>query len=453
MKGKVLLVDDDYSMRTTLGLLLKSEGLEVTEAKSQKEAISRIGQEEFDLVVTDLRMEHEDSGIRVLRYVREVSPETEVLVITAYGSIRTAIDATRLGAYDYITTPCENDEILLKVQRALQKRTMSAELESLRLLQSERIKRFGYDSVIAVSKPMRRVMELVKKVAPTQARVLIVGESGTGKELLARVIHYNGPRAKGPFVALNCAAIPETLLESELFGIKRGTATGVSAKQGKFSLANRGTIFLDEIADMSPSTQAKVLRVLQEQEFTPLGGDRPVRVDVRVISATNRDLKKAISDGSFREDLLFRLNIFTIKIPPLRERPEDIIPLADFCLRSNLLAKRKGVRGLTQRAKKALLRYPWPGNVRELENVIQRAVIISSGDMIDESDLALELSLEVARPAQKRATTLKENERQHIISVLQMAGGNRAKAARILGISRSTLWAKMKQYGIAGEPS
>ncbi len=449
--GKILVVDDDQSMRTTLSLLLKAEGHEVAEASSEKEAMKRIRKESFDLVITDLRMEERDSGIRVLREVKRLCPGTEVIVATAFGSISTAIEATKLGACDYITTPCENEEIVFKVKKALQSRAISREIESLQHLQREQMNRFSYDSVIAVSKPMKRVVDLVRKVAPTEARVLIVGESGTGKELLARVIHYNGPRSRMPFVALNCAAIPETLLESELFGIEKGTATGVSEKQGKFLQANQGTIFLDEIGDMSPSTQAKVLRALQEEEFVPLGAKNSVKVDVRVVSATNQDLKQAIKSGRFREDLLFRLNVFTIEIPPLRKRREDIMPLAEFILDRMSLAKRKRISGLTENAQKALLEYPWPGNVRELENVIERAAIVCADESIDDGDLALEVQ-STSRPDSKgqRPVTLKDLERAHTLSVLRLTNWNKAKAARMLGISRSTLWAKMKEFGLEG---
>ncbi|RLC48608.1 MAG: hypothetical protein DRH70_00570 [Candidatus Coatesbacteria bacterium] len=449
--GKILVVDDDESMRTMLSLLLKAEGHEVVGASSEREAIRRIRKESFDLVITDLRMESHVSGIEVLKKVKHFSPSTEVIVATAFGSIKSAIEAIKLGAWDYITTPCENEEILHKVRKALESKAVSQQIESLQHLQREQMDRFSYDSVIGVSKSMRQVLDLVRKVAPTEARVLILGESGTGKELLARVIHYNGPRSGGPFVALNCAAIPEALLESELFGIEKGTATGVSGKQGKFVQANQGTIFLDEIGDMSPSTQAKVLRALQEQEFMPLGSKHSVKVDVRVISATNQDLKQAIREGRFREDLLFRLNVFTIEIPPLRRRREDIIPLSEHILNRISLAKRKRIGGFTENAQRALLEYPWPGNVRELENVIERAAIVCGDESIDEGDLALEVQ-SMNRPDSRgqRPVTLRDVERRHILGVLRMMDFNKAKAARMLGISRSTLWAKMKEYGLEG---
>ncbi|MBN1593329.1 MAG: sigma-54-dependent Fis family transcriptional regulator [Candidatus Coatesbacteria bacterium] len=450
--GKILVVDDDESMRTTLSLLLKAEGHEVVEAENEKEAIKKLQRESFDLVITDLRMEKLDSGIRVLKQVKQLSPDTEVLVETAYGSISSAIDAIKLGASDYITTPCENEEIIFKVNKALESHALSGEMNSLQHLQREQMEQFGYDAVIAVSEPMRQVMSLVRKIAPTEARALILGESGTGKELLARVIHYNGPRAKMPFVALNCAAIPESLLESELFGIARGTATGVSEKQGKFLQANRGTIFLDEIGDMSPATQAKVLRVLQEEEFVPLGAKNSIKIDVRVISATNQDLREGIRQGRFREDLLFRLNVFTVDIPPLRKRREDIIPLAEYILDRIILAKKKRISGFTENAQKALLEYSWPGNIRELENVIERAAIICANEAIDEGDLALDIE-DLNRPDSKgqRPVALKDLERLHILSVLRFSKWNKAKAARMLGISRSTLWAKMKEFGLEDE--
>ena len=450
--GKILVVDDEESMRTTLSLLLKAEGHEVVGAKSEREAIRRIRKESFDLVITDLRMESHVSGIEVLKKVKRFSPQTEVVVATAFGSIKSAIEAIKLGAWDYITTPCENDEILFKVRKALESQAVSRRIESLQHLQREQMDRFSYDSVIGESKSMRKVLDLARKVAPTEARVLILGESGTGKELLARVIHYNGPRSHSPFVALNCAAIPEALLESELFGIEKGTATGVSAKQGKFAQANQGTIFLDEIGDMSPSTQAKVLRALQEQEFMPLGSKHSVKVDVRVISATNQDLKQAIKEGQFREDLLFRLNVFTIEIPPLRKRREDIIPLSEYILDRVSIAKRKRISGLTENAQRALLEYPWPGNVRELENVIERAAIVCVEESIDEGDLALEVQ-SMNRPDSRgqRPVTLRDVERRHILGVLRMMNFNKAKAARMLGISRSTLWAKVKEFNLEGD--
>ena len=292
--------------------------------------------------------------------------------------------------------------------------------------------------------------ERLSRVARVDRPVLLIGERGTGKELAVSKLHYLSSRWQGPLVALNCAAIPESLLESELFGLERGTATGVTAKQGKFAVANGGTLFLDEIGDMSPSTQAKVLRALQEGEFIPVGGEKPVRVDVRVLSATNRNLKKAIADGKFREDLLYRLNVFTVNIPSLRDRKEDIIPLCDFFLNRMPQARSKQISGFADEARVALVEYSWPGNVRELENVLQRASIICPGNLIDKDDLSLDV-LDAGSGSGPHSIALKEVERLHILKVLRGVEYNKASAARLLGISRSTLWAKMKEYTIDGE--
>ncbi|MBU1625749.1 sigma-54 dependent transcriptional regulator, partial [bacterium] len=380
--SKILVVDDNPSMRESLGILLESRGYDVELAEDGATAKKMIDNNEYDVILTDLRM-GDIGGLQVLKHSQQKHPDTEVIVVTAHGTIQTAVEATRLGAYDYITTPCENEEILIRVEKALERKNLKREVGELK----EKIKKEKIsDRILFASDKMKKIMELVEKVADTNASVLILGESGTGKELLAKYIHDKSKRKDKSFIPLNCAAIPETLLESELFGIEKGVATGVGSRQGKFELASGGTIFLDEIGDMSLITQSKVLRVLNDQEFQRVGGKDDIKVDVRVLAATNKDLLQECNTGKFRDDLYYRLNVVSINLPPLRERIEDIPLLAKFFLERSSLKFEKKVKNIDKAAIVFLEKYDWPGNIRQLENACTRAVILADGSSISIED-------------------------------------------------------------------
>src|SRR5579871_3579925 len=380
----VLVVEDDAAMRELLSEALTDEGYRVELAPGGRAGIARVREGGVDLVVTDVKMPDLD-GLDALQEIRAVDSPPHVIVITAFGSIETAIKAVKLGAYDYITKPFDIDVLTLGVEKALNERGLRREVARLR---REVARPYQFDNIIGKSQPMQDVFALIRRLAGSAANVLITGESGTGKELIARAIHYNSPRAKRPFVAVNCAAIPDTLLESELFGYKRGAFTDArSDRPGMFVEADGGTLFLDEIGDLSPPLQAKLLRVIQEREIRPLGAARPEKVDVRVLSATNRDLEQRMREGAFREDLFYRLNVINVALPSLRDRPEDVLPLADHFLSEAGKRGAKRFISFTQAALKVLCAYPWPGNVRELENVVERAVALAEGPEIGVDDL------------------------------------------------------------------
>lgn len=443
--ANILVVDDEASIRITLAALFRRKGHKVVTALTASEAVARLAEGAFDVVVADLRLGG-DSGMEVIRAARAISPPAEVLVMTAYASVESAVEALKLGAFDYIRKPFEVQDIVHAVDKALEHRSLLSEVTSLRAAVGREI---SFDSIVAESPAMRQVLDLVARVAPTDATVLIQGESGTGKELVARALHANSRRRQQPFIALNCGALPEPLLESELFGHARGAFTGaVEAKKGLFEEADRGTLFLDEISETSPATQVKLLRVLQDGEIRRVGSNVSIRTDVRIIAATNQNLASLVAAGRFREDLYYRLQVLPIEIPPLRARPEDILPLAEHFVR--LYSRRYGrsVSGLSQSARDALLAHDWPGNVRELENAIERAVILTAGDQITARDLTLS-TLAVARPQDKQPVlTLHEVEKRHILHVLELCGYNRAAAAQALGIGRNTLWRKLKSFGL-----
>jgi two-component system response regulator HydG len=384
MKTKILVVDDEASHRQMLEVVLTTEGYEVYQAGDGEEAITAVKERFYDLIVMDVRMS-QVGGIEALRRIKELSPGIPVIIMTAYASVNTAVDALKSGAYDYLTKPLDIEELKILVGKALRHR----QLEQENLYMKERLgDRFDFSNIIGRSSPMRELFETIALVAPSEATVLILGESGTGKELIANAIHENSPRRERPFIKVNCAALPETLLESELFGHEKGAFTGALAKkQGRFQLAHKGSIFLDEIGEMAPTTQSKILRVLQEREFESLGSTHTVKVDTRVIVATNKNLEKEIHNGHFREDLYYRLNVVTLEVPPLRERREDISLLADFFLRQYVEKNRRLIKGFTPRTMDLLMRYAWPGNVRELENAVERAVIMARGDMIAPAEL------------------------------------------------------------------
>ena len=442
MSKAILIVDDDELMRSFLATVLGEEGYRVEEARNGNEGLTHLGKADFDLVVTDLRMP-DISGLELMREGKKVRPESRWIVITAFGSIGSAVDAMKSGASDYLTKPFRDpDELRHVIGRVLRE----AEAETRISLLSEELRRqFPSVETIFLGEGMERVRKLVNDVAPTTTTVLITGQSGTGKELIARVIHDLSPRREGPFVAVHCAALAETLLESELFGHERGAFTGaVSVRKGRFELADGGTIFLDEIGEISAAIQVKLLRVLQEREFERVGGMRPISVDVRIVAATNKDLKAEVAAGRIREDLYYRLNVFPVALPSLAERRETIHSLAGYFLKKFAAAIGKSISGFSSEALSALENYPWPGNVRELQNVIERAVILARGE-ID----AKHLNLEPPRaPLVSAESILKSNERDTIRKVLDEVGGNRKQAAQILGISLRTLQYRIKEYGL-----
>lgn len=376
---RILVVDDERGMRDFLSIMLKKAGYDVTTAVDGEEAIKILHKDIFDLVITDLKMP-KIGGLEVLKTVKELSPDTVVIVITAYASTETTVEAMKEGAYDYITKPFQNDEMRMRIKKALEKRRLSAENV---LLRKELRDRAVFDNIIGKSDKMERVFDLVRKVSDSTSNILIYGESGTGKELIARAIHFNSRKKDKPFVTINCGALPEGLLESELFGHMKGSFTGaVFNKEGLFEVADGGTIFLDEIGETTPTIQVKLLRVLQDKEFKRVGGTKEIKVDVRIVAATNKDLEKAVAEGKFREDLYYRLNVIPIALPPLRERMDDIPLLADYFLIKFNKVLGKKVKGFLPKTIELFSNYEWKGNVRELENVVERAVALSNGDII-----------------------------------------------------------------------
>lgn len=446
--GSVLIVDDEASMRLTLSMLLREERFRVAEAGGAAEALRLIEREGFDVVITDLRMEGED-GVELLKAIKQASPASEVIILTAYGTIRSAVEAVKLGAYHYLTKPFEPEELLLVVRKALERRALMREVESLRAQVRDR---WGLERIVAKGQTMQRVLELVCRVAATDATILIQGESGTGKELVARALHARSRRASHPFIPIDCGALPEALLESELFGHVRGAFTGaVENKKGLFEEADGGTVFLDEISVIPLSTQVKLLRVLQEQTIRRVGANTPIKIDVRIVAATNQSLKHLMEKGAFREDLYYRLNGIILSVPALRDRREDIIPLAGHFLKLYGEKAGKPLLRIAPDAMDLLLRHAWPGNVREMEKVVERAVVLTQSETISARDLPPALTGRPeaeALPPSPKGLTLSEVEKAHILSVLYEHGWNQARAAEALGISRTTLWRKLKEFGI-----
>ncbi|MBM2824898.1 MAG: two component, sigma54 specific, transcriptional regulator, Fis family [Dehalococcoidales bacterium] len=437
---KILVVDDEAILRESLRDWLSEAGHQVLTAENGPQALEIIQKEKPGIVITDLVMPGMD-GIELLRRAKEISPQIEVILMTAYGSIPTAITAMREGAYDYMEKPFCPEKADILIDRLVEQQGLREENISLHQQLEER---YRFENIIAKSARMQRIIEIIKVVAKSSATVLITGDSGTGKELVARAIHTQSYRKDKPFVAVSCAALPESLLESELFGHEKGAFTGAyTQKKGKFEISNRGSLFLDEIGEMSANIQVHLLRVLEEKEFTRVGGNEPIKVDVRVISATNKDMKKAIAGGQFREDLYYRLNVVTVELPPLRERKEDIPLLAQYFLKKFAAENKKEITGFSPEATQFLLQYEWPGNVRELENAIERAVILARNSSIQGTDLPQENLL--LAPSVLLARTLSEVERKHITNIINEAGGNYSQAAKILGISRATLYNKLRK--------
>lgn len=456
-KAKILVVDDEPSQRKMLQANLSLEGYQVFEADDGANAIARVSEEFFDLILMDNRMSHMD-GIEALKEIKKISPGIPVIIITAYASVETAVEALQAGAHDYLTKPLDIEELKFKVQQSLE----FWRLKEDNILQKRRIENlFDASRIVGRSQKMKDVLETVAMVAPTEASVLILGESGTGKELIANALHLGSNRSDKRFIKVNCAALPETLLESELFGHEKGAFTGaVGRRAGRFELADGGTIFLDEIGEMTPATQAKLLRVLQEREFEPLGSSRTVKVDIRIITASNRVLKDEVRKGTFREDLFYRLNVVPINLPPLRDRKEDVPLLIEHFLKIYNEKNGRSLQGFHPRALDALMRYPWPGNIRELENVVERAVILTRDDYVPYSELpdpireALDdpLSREI-REGITPGMTIREMEKELIIKTLEDNDGNRTRTARVLGITRRTLQHKLKEYEIDQQAS
>ncbi len=452
--ARVLVVDDQRNMRASTAIVLREAGYQVSEAEDGASALQRVAADAYDVVLTDVRMGEVD-GMDVLRATLEASPSTQVIVMTAYGTIEAAVEAIRRGAYDYLAKPFQEGELLLRIAKAAEKRRLLGEMS---LLRREFQERYGLDHIVGRSAPMRDLLERVVRVAPTDATVLVTGESGTGKELIARALHTASRRAERPFVPVNCAAITETLLESELFGHARGSFTGATrARRGLFEEANGGTLFIDEVGETAPGFQAKLLRALQEGEVRRVGESLPVKVDVRVIAATNQDLRAAVAERRFREDLFYRLNVVPLRVPPLRERPEDVPPLAHHFLES--YAQRTGERKkLSPDALQKLIAYPWPGNVRELENMIEQAAALTSQLELGAADIRVPTPAAASAPApyapasealggpHTLSETLAAAEREAIGRALSQTGGDLGEAARQLAISPTTLWRKMKRH-------
>jgi DNA-binding NtrC family response regulator len=443
----ILVVDDEENLRNLLSKILSDGGHVVETAADGEAALAKCKASRFDLVLLDLKLPKLD-GMSVLRGIMEHDPDALVIIITAFSTIDTAIEAIKLGAYHYVGKPFRPEELMIVVNQALERGRL---VKENRKLQQELMRTFKFEGIVGDSPKMHGVLQLAAVVAPTDATVLIYGETGTGKELLARSIHFQSTRAAGPFVVVNCGAIPETLLETELFGHEKGAFTSaITSRVGRFERAQDGTIFLDEIGDMSVAMQVKLLRVLAERVIERVGGSKPIDVNARVVAATNKDLKKAISEGQFREDLYYRLAVMPVELPPLRERKEDIQALAYHFLNKYAVAFGKRIKGFTPAAMKKLRSHQWPGNVRELEYAVQRVVILATKELIDVEEIWLD---EQTAPGAKfsKAFSLGEVERRHIDAVLKMTEWNLDEAARVLGIDRNALQGKMQEYNITAE--
>jgi len=450
VKPKVLIVDDDPSLRHMLTAVLTDGDYHVEQADDGKAAVEAVEKKFYDLILMDVRMAGM-GGLEALKHIKRISPSIPVIIMTAYASVETAREALKSGAIDYLTKPLDIDELKIAAARVLRHYQLEQENRYLR----ERLEdRFDFGNIIGKSTAMHKLLETVAQVAPTEATVLITGESGTGKEVIANAIHQNSPRCERPMIKVNCAALPETLLESELFGHEKGAYTGATARtRGRFQLAHQSTILLDEISEMTPATQAKILRTLQEREIEPLGSGSTIKIDTRVIASTNKSIEKEIREGRFREDLYYRLNVVKLEIPPLRKRREDIPLLADHFLKQYVEKNRKLVKGFTPKALDIMMRYDWPGNVRELENLVERSVIMVRGDMITPGEFPAPIAGtdgETGKEASNltRGRSLKDVEKEMILRTLEETGGNRTHTAKILGISRRTLQLKLKDYGI-----
>ncbi len=455
-KVRILIAEDEKNQRDLLEGFLKKEGFTVESAANGREALQKLQGNFFDMALIDYKMPELD-GLQTLREIRKLYPDLPVVMMTAYGTVETAVASMKEGALDYLTKPIDLDELLIMLQKVIERSYLIRENKELKAQLQER---FAFTHIVYGGPKMEEVMGLVARVAPSQATILIRGESGTGKELIANAIHYASPRSEKPWVKVSCAAIPETLLESELFGHEKGAFTGATQRRiGRFEEADGGSIFLDEIGDLSPSTQVKLLRILQEKEFQRLGSNLSLKTDVRVITATHRNLEESIKTGLFREDLYYRLNVISITLPLLRERREDIPLLIDYFLKKYSKQNQKPISDISKEARTLLLRYPYPGNVRELENLIERAVVLCRGEIITTQDLPFHLKEEKSEglwgsPKKEKSLpeSLEEIERDSILRALHQHQGIQTKAAESLGISERVLRYKMKKYRVQFNP-
>ncbi len=447
--GKLLIVDDDQNLLDLLQMRLESEGHEVIATAREEEAIEAAKDQIFDLSIVDLQLAHLN-GISLMNDLHLIQPEMPVIILTGYGSIESAVEAMRKGAFNYLTKPFEPEDLLLQVERALENRRLTSEVKRLEGLLEER---YGFDQIVARSQKMQKVLEMVSQIARTDSTVYIHGESGTGKELIAKAIHLGSERKSKSFVAINCAALPEPLLESKLFGHEKGAFTGaVKSSKGLFAQAHEGTIFLDEIGDMSLPIQAKLLRVLQERQFYPVGSETLVEVDVRVLVATNKDLENQVKQGLFREDLFYRIHVIPIYLPPLRERKEDIPLLVEHFLKKFNQQMKKEVRGLTPEAMQKLMLYDWPGNIRELENVIEFAVALSPNELISDNLILQTKEKAISQEPLKPLKEAKEAyEKTYLINLLQICHGNVSQAAKMAGKYRADFYDLLKKHGLKSE--
>lgn len=452
-KNCILVVDDDSAHRTMLQTLLSGWGYTIFEADDGTSAIEQVHGQPFDLILMDIRM-IKISGLEALTAIRAYNPAIPVVLMTAYASVETAVEALKSGAYDYLPKPLNFDELKITIERAMDHSGLK---EENRLLRESLDTQFDSQDIIGRSSSMAKVLEIVAQVAPSDATVLITGESGTGKEIVAGAIHHNSLRKNGPYIKINCAAITETLLESELFGHEKGAFTGAyKRKEGRFQQAHGGSLFLDEISEMSTAMQAKLLRVIQEREITRVGGEEVINVDVRVMAATNKELMEEIESGRFREDLYYRLNVVSVNIPPLRDRREDIPLLAQHFLKMFSKKNNREIKGFTPQAMDNLLKYGWPGNVRELMNAVERGVVLAQTEYLDERALSVTAKEEfeaemISKNGIPGDIPLDEIERVAILKALDLAEGNKSEAARRLGITRQTLLKKLKKYGVSPE--
>ncbi len=456
MKFKILIIDDEKNIRDIFSLLLEEKGYLVETAETGEKGLAEARKFSPDVILLDMNLP-DLSGIEVLSRIKKFLPQAEVIIITAFGTVKSAVEATKLGAYDYLEKPVDNEELLLLISRALEVKKLLREVEELK---SELSERYRFSNIIGTSSKMNSIFQMMAKIARVDGTVLITGESGTGKELVARAIHFNSPRKNGPFVVVNCGAIPKDLIESEFFGHTKGAFTDAKTeKTGKFELAHKGTIFLDEVGELSPEAQVKLLRALGEKEIVKVGGTKTMPIDVRVIAATNKDLEGELRKGSFREDLYWRLAVLSLHLPPLREKKEDIPLLCEYLIQKYSQEIGKEVKGVSGQALAHLMNYSWPGNIRELESVIYESIVLSERPLIEEDVLPLrlrgaalkkeEISLEPGKPLSEAIQSVTEKvEKSLIEKALEEAGGNRTKAAQKLGISRKTLFNKMIQYNI-----
>jgi len=448
MKKTILLAEDDAKILEGLKKFLTRKDYEVFTAQDGARALKIAQREDIHLIIADLLMPKLD-GIQLLKKIKGAKSHIQVILMTAHGTIERAVEATKEGAYDFLTKPLDLKKMELIIEKALEKASL---LEENIELQNKLKDKFGFKNIIGRSSTMKRVFEIIKQVSPRRSNILIYGESGTGKELVANAIHYSSPRASMPFIKVNCSALGEGVLESELFGHEKGSFTGaLSRRLGRFELANGGTLFLDEVGTISPNLQTKLLRAIQEREFERVGGEKTIKVDVRLITATNINLKEAVQDGRFREDFYYRLNVVTVALPPLRERKEDIPFLVDHFIKKYNRENHLRIKGVSSKALKYLLKYPWPGNIRELENCIESAMAFASGDLISPEQLPDYIKTSFLQDDHvlfKIGTSLKEVEKGVIVKTLQAMGNNRTRAAKSLGIGVRTIHRKLDEYGL-----